>query len=184
MFRAGRGRLSMDVTLACPNCQRPVKAPRALMGKWARCANCGETFRLSVGQIAPPREATAVSADVPLLTRAGSDRNPHDVVTVARPGPIGRAGDDLPARRRKLRLDRPVGAGASVLWNSRGQLEWPDVFRPTPSGRPPPGRGGIPAAPANWVSDTIWSFASTESGAPGVSCGLTLRLDTIGTMVR
>ena len=69
MFRTGRGRRSMDVTLACPACQRPVKAPHALIGKWARCANCGETFRLSPAQIAPPEEAVD-TADALLLTRA------------------------------------------------------------------------------------------------------------------
>jgi ribosomal protein S27E len=64
--------MAATVTITCPECDKQIKAPAAVLGKKIRCKSCGHVF------LAQPTGARARPAGKPAKPRAGAKPAPEE----------------------------------------------------------------------------------------------------------
>jgi two-component system NtrC family sensor kinase len=136
----------MGVRIPCPNCGRPLSAPREREGKKVRCANCGETFVLKLAiadatSIAPPETQVPVPPQPPNFIAPG----PPPAITPPR------VSQEATVSRSML-LPLPglhhAPAGAMICRLAPDELSWIDI---SPAARAFFGEDQGTAAPATFL---------------------------------
>jgi DNA-directed RNA polymerase subunit RPC12/RpoP len=56
--------MAETITIICPTCEKPIKAPESVVGKKIRCKGCGETFTAKAPkEPRPPKEKPGKKSD-------------------------------------------------------------------------------------------------------------------------
>src|SRR5947208_3128743 len=81
----------MPETVKCPDCDRTLRVPDDLLGKFVRCPSCKATFTATLGTAAPPGEPQMLEEEH-VSPRGASRRD--DALEDRPPAPDDGDGDD------------------------------------------------------------------------------------------
>jgi len=107
----------MAVTVVCPACGGRLNAPSQLIGRMAKCPQCGQTVKIAASTDSPAEPPRPVPSRKPKSSPSKADRGAAQVV-IRRSDDLEGGSDDAetaaPSSRRSYGLGIPLVAGIII----------------------------------------------------------------------